>query len=526
MNRGLIAQSLQVWQRLGRFQRLGLVGLALSAVALLLVIGSWARTPAYGVLFSNLSDEDAAAVVTRLKELRVPYQLSEGGVIRVPVEQVHETRLTLASAGLPRQGGVGFELFNQPTFGMSEEVVQMNIQRALQGELERTIMRLDAVEQARVHLAIPRPSLFIERQQEPTASVVLRLKPGRKLDRNQIQGVAHLVSRSVPGLKPENLTILDGEGNVLSDLLDAAGAGQTRISVTQLETQRELEKTLERNIQAMLGQVLGSGRTAVRVNAQLDWDKVETTNEIYLPDGGQPALKSSHDLTESRTDSNAAGGVPGVDSNVPTYQQPAGAGSASQSQRSEQARNYEVSRRLQTISRTPGSVKRLSVAVLLDQAAAADPNQLAVIERAVAAAAGIDPARGDVITVSALPFSTAELDREREAQQRLAEAQQREQWLSIARIAAIFLGPLLMLLVLRYVFLREPRRPTVRTLGPAAAALGASEAFSLPRPETPPVERAAPPSTALREQFREVLRKDPQPVVEIVTSWLEEDRRK
>ncbi|MCC7105465.1 MAG: flagellar M-ring protein FliF, partial [Chloroflexi bacterium] len=240
----LPAELRGIWRRLSAAQRLTLMGVLGVAAILLGVFASAARTPEYAVAFSGLPDEDAAAVVAKLKEMKVPYELGDRGSIRVPASQAQEVRLLLAGQGLPRTGaGVGFEMFDGPHIGMTEFAEKINFQRALEGELSRTIDRLDAVDSSRVHLVLPQQSLFTSSQKETTASVVLQLKSGRRLDPGQVQGIAQLVANSVEGLKTQNVTVMDTAGNLISDR-QAAG-DPSRMSNTKLEAQQALEKRIE-----------------------------------------------------------------------------------------------------------------------------------------------------------------------------------------------------------------------------------------------------------------------------------------
>src|SRR5215207_2543159 len=322
---------LRVWRGLSRAQQIGLGVILAAGVGLLLFISTVGRTADMGVAFQGLSDGDRAAVVTKLKEAKIPYELAEGGMIRVPSAQIQEARLSTAGLGLggaPTTGS-GMELFDQNSFGQTEFQQQVNYQRALESELARSIGRLEAVESARVHLVLPRPSLFTTQQKDATASVILKLKPGKRLDTAQARSIASLIASSVEGLKPQNLTIVDVNGNMLTGEDSSNSAG---LSNKQLEQQTSYESNIERTLQALLDRVLGSGRAAVRVSASMDWDQVEQTSESYTPsDPANTPMRSNHEITETSTNgTTGAGGVPGAAADnaaVPTYQgQTSGAG--------------------------------------------------------------------------------------------------------------------------------------------------------------------------------------------------------
>ncbi|MCL5025235.1 MAG: flagellar M-ring protein FliF [Chloroflexi bacterium] len=414
-------QAAEAWRNLGRGQQVAI--LAIAAISVVLIIGllSWARTPEYATAFSNLSEQDAAAIVAKLKESKTPYELANGGTtIRVPANVMYDTRLELASAGLPQGGGVGFELFNQTNFGMTDFAQKVNYQRALEGELSRTIDHLGPVEQSRVHIVIPQPTLYTDNQKEASASVVLKLRPGQHLKDNQVRGIAQLVSSSVEGLKLENITIVDANGDILSDSL-ASNKNSQRVSSSQLDGQRAFEVDLEQRLQGMLDRVLGPGKATVRVRALLDWDQYESSSESYSPAAKSPQVRSSHETFESYgTLPPGVGGVPGAQSNLPGYAGvvtgtrgitnsaavTATATAQNQYTKKDTLTNYELSKVVEKTSKAPGSIKKLSVAVVLDAGAQAiAPEQMEDVSKLVSAAAGIDAARGDVLAVSSIPYN-------------------------------------------------------------------------------------------------------------------------
>lgn len=523
------AGSQQFWQGLGSGRRVAVIAVATFALALLALFVLWARTPDYVAVYSKLSDEQAGAIVAKLKEMKVPYQVRDGGIVLVPREQVHDARMQLATAGLPQGGGVGFELFDQTSFGLTDFAQKINYQRALEGELSRTINRLDAVEQARVHIVIPQPSLYTDSQKDATASVVLHLRPGRRLSRSQLRGIAQLVAGSVEGLKPENLTIVEGDGNVLSDHASQDGADPAS-SLAKVDAQNAYEARLADSLQGMLNRVVGPNRASVHVSATLDWDKVEQNSEIFGPDGQKGQIRSQHEMTEAYTGGGRgqAGGIPGVDSNVPTYQatdptKDATVGEGAL-QRKDSTINYEVSRRTEHVIRAPGSVKRLSIAVVVDSETV-PAERVEALKEVVSAAAGLSQARGDVITVTALPFERAD------AQSSLEAARQQDLILSIARIAAVVLSPLLILGFL-WLILRPRRKVTARELPKASSSLLASAgepALALATAGTPAALLAKSEEERERDQVRQEIfalaRDNPAKMSQLIQTWLEEDRQ-
>lgn len=346
-------------------QRLMILVAAAAAIAGVIALALWTQQPDMQVLFTKLTDEDAAGIVEKLKEAKVPYETAAGGsTIRVPSGQVHDLRLQLTTQGLPRGGGVGYEIFDRTSIGMSEFVQKLNYRRALQGELARTIAQMPEVERARVHLALPERRLFASEQDHARASIVLSLRSGQVLSKTQVQGVVHLVASSVEGLQTRDVTIVDGHGRLLSSAITDDTAG---LSNTQLEYQRTVEKDIESRIQSMLERIVGANKAVVRVSTLVDFRKVETTEERYDPNG--QVVRSEQRGQEKSNGVNAvSGGVPGVQSNVPagTAEPEGGQSSTTNSQTKNETVNYEISRTVSRIVEPVGTIKKLSVAVLVD----------------------------------------------------------------------------------------------------------------------------------------------------------------
>src|ERR1700704_1268371 len=437
----ILQPLLRIGRGLSRAQRIGLGTVAVALVALVVIVSTVGHGSDSAVAFSGLSNDDMAAVVTKLKDAKIQYELVDGGTIRVPSGQVQEARLATAGLGLGGKPatGSGFELFNQPSFGQTEFTQKVNYQRALENELARSIDQMDAVDSSRVHLVMPQQSLFASQQKDTTASVILKLKPGRHLDSAQSRSISNLIAGSVEGLKPQNLTIVDINGNTLTP--DDTG-NLTGLSSKQLEAQRSYESTTERNLQAMLDRVLGSGKANVRVSALMNWDQTEQTSETFTPsDPTQTPIRTSHDITETTNGGAAtAGGVPGAASNnsngaVPTYQ--GGTGTTGSTSKTDTQTTYELNKSVQKVVRAPGSVTRLSVSVMLDDAPN-NPNAALrqSVQDAVNAAAGIDPTRGDVLTVTSLTFSQTDL---LATQAAMADAAQKEQLMTYLHLAALAL---------------------------------------------------------------------------------------
>jgi flagellar M-ring protein FliF len=388
------------------------------AITALVVVGTfaaalWVQMPRYRVLFSQLESSDAGSVIEYLKEEKIPYRVGEGGAaIEVPSEHVYEVRMALAARGVPQGGGVGYELFDQQTLGMTDFVQRLGYQRALQGELARTIGELSAVERARVHLALPERSLFVSEERPPTASVVLRLRAGRSLNDEQVQGVVHLVAASVEGLDPANVTVVDTAGRVLTH--PAPNEGERPPAEAMHGHQGAIEDQLVERIESMLERVLGPGHAVARVTAELDLSRIEETQESYDPD--RTAVRSERRSSEKSSEIVAAGGVPGVTATLTNDGDTEAAnGAIPKSEREDATLSYEVSKTTSHRIAAMGGIEKLSIAVLIDGVSSgkgeADgefvprpEEELNRYEELIKRAVGFDKQRGDEIEVVSAPF--------------------------------------------------------------------------------------------------------------------------
>ncbi|MDN7182021.1 flagellar M-ring protein FliF [Caballeronia sp. SEWSISQ10-4 2] len=398
------------------------------AVAILAVVVAglvmWSRQPDYRVLFSNLSDRDGGAIVAALQQGNIPYKIAEsGGAILVPSDAVHETRLRLASQGLPKNGSVGFELMDNQKFGISQFAEQVNYQRALEGELEKTIASISSVREARVHLAIPKPSVFVREKELPTASVMLNLYPGRALDEGQILAIQHMVSSGVPDMPVKNVTIVDQDGNLLTQQSTANG-----LDASQLKYVQQIERNTQGRIDAILAPLFGAGNAHSQVSADIDFSKLEQTAESYGPNANpQNTAIRSQQSSESKDGGGASvGGVPGALSNQPpaaasapidAAASGADAKTAPVNVRKDTTTNYEVDRTVRHYEQPMGGIKRLSVAVVVNYQKQVDAKGIATmqplsadkltqVQQLVKDAMGYDEKRGDSVNVVNSTFLT------------------------------------------------------------------------------------------------------------------------
>ncbi|ACV67866.1 flagellar basal-body MS-ring/collar protein FliF [Desulfohalobium retbaense] len=386
-----LIQRIQDWPRRRKLSLL-VVGLLCVAVFTFLILQ--ARVADYQLLYADMTQQEASSVVDWLQDSNVSYQLrDQGSSIYVPAGQVYKTRLDLAGDGLPQGQGVGFEIFDQQRFGVTQFTQQVNYQRALQGELARSVATLTSVQSARVHLVLPERQFLREQQEKAKASVVVEFAPGQGLDSNQIKGIIRLVSGSVEGMAANNVTVVDSQGNVLSGGEEEDSGSP--ISPEKLEYKQAVEGQYEQRAQALLDRVFGPNKALVRVTAAIDFVSKHTTEELYDPDSIVPR-------SEKTSESN---------SGTTAREETEGNAGGQRSSESTETVNYEISRTVNEITKTMGGVKNLSVAVLVGQqflqnkgnGGAAEGHSVESLQRLVSSALGLQPDRGDSIEVVAMP---------------------------------------------------------------------------------------------------------------------------
>ena len=496
----------------------------------------------YRVLFAGLSDKDGGAVVAQLSQMNIPYKHADGGnAILVPAAVVHDARLRLASAGLPKGSVGGFELMDNARFGQTQFQERLTFQRALEGELVRSITSLSAVQAARVHLALPNQNGFFREQQKPSASVLLTLYPGRTLDRSQIAGIVHLVSSSVPELQPKAVSVLDGSGELLSGADDAASRG---LDAQQLQYVAQIESSYVRRIVDILEPVVGRDNLRANVTADVDFSQSESTSEEYKPNQGDaPATVKLRQTNESMQPGSAVpSGVPGATSNQPPVQATApltgnaqalqaasGGAAGSGNSRREAVTQYEVDKTVRVTRNATGTLKRLNAAVVLNYRTHTDAKgkttstplskeEIDKLTALVQQSLGFDQERGDSVRVINAPFRV-------EAAPPVEEPPLFKQpWLlDLLRAAA---APLALALVALFVVFKLIR-PTLKAVlpPPGPPALGA-QLDVVAADETPVVSPGAPPALAAPrgaarlDSARQIARDNPAVVAGIVKNWV------
>ncbi|MDP2194784.1 MAG: flagellar basal-body MS-ring/collar protein FliF [Rhodocyclaceae bacterium] len=422
--------TLAALSRLDARQKMGAAVAIALAIAILVGAVLWTKEASYGVLFSNLSDQDGGQIVTALQQQNIPYKFSSGGgAIMVPVGMVHDARLRLASQGLPKGGLVGFEVMENQKLGISQFAEQINYQRGLEGELARTIQTLSAVRGARVHLAIPKQTAFLRDDLKPSASVLVGLQPGRSLEAAQIAGIVHLVSSSVPQLNPAQVSVIDQNGNLISAQQDAQK--NASLNPSQLKYVRDVETQYLQRVETILEPLVGRGNFRAQVAAELDFSHVDQVAETYRPNPAAEAAIRSQQTAESGAGNPPAIGIPGALSNQPPVPATApltnpqvggaagvGAGGLNNNYTRNATINYEVDKTVRHTRGATGMVKRLSVAVVVnhkkgpenDNKPGKPPSaeELKRINDLVREAVGFSQARGDSINVAAASFVAPE----------------------------------------------------------------------------------------------------------------------
>ena len=403
----------EFWNHLSRRRQVALVVSAVAVFGGVWMFRDYMVAKAFRPLFTELAPEEAGVTVARLKQLEIPYRLTaRGSTIMVPEQHLDEARLQLATEKLPRTGRQGFEIFDQTDFGATEFSEHVNFRRALEGELERTLLAIDEIESARVHISLPKRSVFLDDEEPAKASVVLELRRDAEVEREQVRAIAYLVASAVEGLNEKRVVVVDTGGAILA-APRPEGSGEA--SSEQIGYQREIEKELRRKILATLEPYVGFDRSRASVVADIDWNAGEQTEEIIDPDTVVMTTQRSEELTQPAD----AGGIPGTASNLPRQPAMPRTGARSQS-RTMETTNYQTSRTVTNMHLAGGQLKRLSVAVVVDQVVFWDDGESKLsrkprsdeemdsLRSLVVAAAGINEGRGDLLTIANLPYTILE----------------------------------------------------------------------------------------------------------------------
>jgi len=533
-------QWIKLLKSLSVGQRVALAVTAVAVVAGLFALTRWRRESDFRPLYTELEPADAAALIARLKESGSDYRLSEDGrTISVPSARVAELRLSMAAAGLPRNGRIGFELFDKTTFGASEFTEQVNYARALEGELERSVASIAEVEQARVHLTFPKDSVFTESRQPAKASVLVKLRPGARLSPQSIQAVCYLVASAVQGLTPEAVSVIGMDGSLLNRPRKTVSLDGQESTDALLEYRQSVERDLLQKINTTLEPLLGPEKFRASISVECDFTSGEQSEETFDP---TRSVMVSSQTSEDSSGTPLASGVPGTASNLP---RPTSRPSVSQTGTYRRMENitYESSRVVRRLKLPVGSLRRLSAAVLVDhdlkwtgQGPAKrplleppSPERLKAIHDIVAGVIGFNADRGDQLIVESLPFDST-LHVEPMAFTGGSPSRVGPSWLekipwlrsplliTILAAASLLLGASLWLVVRKFSGHGKVELKSPPELGPGPQA----EAVTAPA-QQPARELPAPPlkrSDTLTESVKEMVKQDPEATAQVIRTWL------
>lgn len=494
----MLEQIKVIWSRLPGQQRLFMIIVVVALLTIITVAGIWAGRTEYGVMYSNLSNEDAGAIVSELQSNGIDYKFgSNGTTILVPKTKIYETRISLATTGLPNSGGQGYELLDSNKMGWTDFVQKIQSRRALEGEIARTIASLREVNHARVHLVLPEPSLYENEEKPVTASVVVSIKSGSKLQDSHVQGVVHLVAASVEGLDADNITVLDTSGRLLSKPTDG---GMLSASSDQLGLIDMVENSYRQKVQSALEQVLGPNKAVVRIAVDLDFQKSETTSETY--DSEAPALRS-----EQRTESS--GGDTGTSE--------------------ESTANYELSKTISRVTNNPGTVKRISASIFVDGSYMDSEDggqayvprsdvELLQLTNLVKAAIGFDETRGDKLSIENLAFDTTEMERNKLEMQKVRQMELIEKIGGLAVSLILAAGALFILWRL------------IKRMSAGSGEMGTSKSRAgLPGGGSIDLEEEESPITntdirqlRLQKKLDDISKQSPDEISRIISAWMRE----
>ncbi len=513
-----------------------MIGVA-AIVGAMVGVWTWSQQPNYRVLFANFSEKDGGAIVASLEQMNIPYKVSEGGnAILAPADKVHEVRLKLASQGLPKGGGVGFEIMESQKLGISQFLEQVNFQRALEGEMARSIQSIGAVKSARVHLALHKPSVFVREKQKPTASVLLNLHGGRVLEQPQVNAIVHLVASSVPNLLASNVTVVDQQGTLLSGSERQTGANS--LDPKQLGYIHDIERSIVKRVESIVSPLVGANNVRAEATAEVDFSRTEQAAEIYKPNqlpNEQPAIRSQQSAESQTLARSGTGGIPGALTNQPpqpatapiagtpgaTGQTATGATTPYNMQK-QATTNYEVDKTIRYTQQPMGGIKRLAVAVVVNYKQQIEKGKTTLvplsdaektqITELVKEAMGFNEARGDSLNVLNASFALPEVVEEK----KVPIWKRADIWSLGMTIGKYILGgAVIMYLFFMYV------RPMLRRLSSIQFAPPPPPVSAAPVESGPQVK---PPSQRGYQEnlnaAKQMAKQDPKVVANVVKNWV------
>lgn len=481
----------------------------------------WVAQPTYAPLFSNLASTDASAIVDELTAQGVTYQLTDGGgTVMVPKDQVYAMRLAMSGKGLPAGKTTGYALLDKEGVTTSDFQQQVKYQRAVEGELSSTLTAMDGISTAVVHLAMPKEDVFADEDGKPTASVLVGLEPGVKLSAAQVTAITHLVSSSVQGMSPEDVTLADTTGAVVS----AAGEGVNATGDAQGQMQTDVQARLAKQAQEMLDRVVGPGKAIVRVSADLDFDARAQTNKTYTYTKGVPALSETSESEKMTGGGTQVGGVLGPQNPTGTNTTTGGNGNYNSDSAT---RNNAVNESVETVKATPGTIKRLTVSVLMDDVAGGGLNRTEV-ESLMQTAVGYNAQRGDAMTVASMPFDTSAAEQAKKDTEAAQKAAEQEQLIGYAKTGGAALAVVIALLILFLVARKRRPRDSAPMSPEAEAELTRLRNHISAQNQIDSAEQYTDPEAARRQQVRQeitdLIDERPDEIAAMLRGWLAGER--
>ncbi len=511
------------------------IALLVAALSLIAILGTIVfknvTKEKYAVLYTGLSPDDAGQILTVLQEERIPYRVEGNGtIIMVPEDKVYDVRLKLAAKGLPSGKSVGFEIFEEPKMGTTQFQEQVNYLRAIEGELERTIKQIDAVMDAKVNIALPKDSIFVREEDEAKASVLIKLYPGKDLTQEQVKAIVFLVSHAVPKLHPENVTVIDNRGRVLSDLLE--DEEKAVVSGKSLEIKRKLEKQIEKSVYSMLARALGPNKVVVKATVELETGKKLQQDEIYDPD--KTAVVSERKIQEKEISyKEQQAGVPGTTTNVPPVLDLTGQGNIkTKRERKDQTKNYDVSKSLIKTEKEIFKIKRISVGVLIDGKYVQEkdesgntvkkfvprpPEEINLYEELVKSAIGYNPDRGDQIKVVSVPFEAPTVTAAEEKPLTI------KQIILLAAIGVLSFIVLILLLIVLIKALKGKKKEEVQPVAEVPGAAPTAEALEGVKALHKMEEAYELEKEPVYMKILEIAQKNPELIANLISKWLKEE---
>ncbi len=475
----------------------------------------------YTPLFSDVTSEEAGKIVNSLQDKGVPYKITDGGgTIEVPESQVHQARMELAAEGLPTQGVVGFEIFDESQFGVTDFERKVNYYRAVGGELSRSIKVMRGVDYAKVQITAPKDSIYLDEKRSSSASVLIQLDAGYRMGESQISSITNLVASSVQNLSPSEVTVIDTKGNLLS-AEGSGGNSNNQVSKENLEIQQDFEDSLEKDLKSMLTKVLGPDNFSVNVSAKMNFDQRETESKTYTPVEDGEGIVRSEEISEetSETTSQSNGGAAGTESNIPEYQAEGNGNQSSQQESTNTVTNYEINEKIEKRVYAGGEVERLTVSVMVD--GQKDQELLSRIQESVESAIGADPERGDQVTVNSFNFDNS-------LEQEIAQAKE-AQASSKRNQMYIYGGLIIVIIIILSIIIFMIKRSYSATSSTPQVQRGQmvdyetdheEETGSISKPSLSEEEKQ---KKQLTEELGEVVSDQPEDVAKLLENWLMED---